>query len=275
MNATPTQDRYQIAPDTWIIPQLVPVGAAEVAAINSMVILAAEPVIVDTGTSVNRDGWLEDAFTLVEPGDVRWIFLSHGDRDHTGNWSPLLERCPHAIVVTNEWGVRSMLADGAPSPERMLWVNDGESFSAGDRVLNAVRPPLWDGTGTRGLYDGTTGVYWAADCFASLLDGPVTNAGQLQRDFWRDSFVYEHRSYAEWLPLTDPIKYDTQVRASERLRPSVVASAHGPVLTGAMVGDAYQLLHRVARMGPVPPNGQSTLEEIVRATAAMESTQAA
>jgi len=47
------------------------------------------------------------------------------------------------------------------------------------------------------------------------------------------------------------------------------------VLTGAMVGDAYQLLHRVARMGPVPPNGQSTLEEIVRATAAMESTQAA
>jgi flavorubredoxin len=275
MNGAPTQDRYEIAKDTWIIPQLVAVGAAELASINSMVILAAEPVIVDTGTAVNRDSWLEDAFALVEPSDVRWIFLSHGDRDHTGNVNPLLELCPRATVVTTEWGMRYMLADGAPAPERMRWINDGESFPAGDRVLNAVHPPLWDGTGTRGLYDATTGVYWAADSFASLLNQPVTDAHQLEHAFWQESFVYEHRSYAEWLPLTDPIKYDSQVRASERLRPSVVASAHGPVLTGAMVGEAYQLLHRVARMDPVPAHDQSMLEEMIRTAADMEAVKAA
>jgi hypothetical protein len=50
----------------------------------------------------------------------------------------------------------------------MRWVNDGGSFGAGDRTLHAVRPPLWDATGTRGLIDPTSGVYWAADSFASL-----------------------------------------------------------------------------------------------------------
>ena len=53
--------------------------------INSMVILGKEPVIVDTGTPANRKQWLDDVFSLVEPEDVRWIFLSHDDVDHTGN----------------------------------------------------------------------------------------------------------------------------------------------------------------------------------------------
>ncbi len=43
--------------------------------LNSMVILGKEPVIVDTGTPANRKQWLEDVFSLVEPKDVRWIFL--------------------------------------------------------------------------------------------------------------------------------------------------------------------------------------------------------
>jgi hypothetical protein len=51
----------------------------------------------------------------------------------------------------------------------MRWVNDGQSFHAGDGVLQAVRPPMGDGAGTRGLFDPTTGVYWAADCFGSDL----------------------------------------------------------------------------------------------------------
>jgi hypothetical protein len=130
---------------------------------------------------------------------------------------------------------------------------------------------LWDATGTRGLFDPTTGVYWAADCFASALTAPVTDAADLPPSFWQDSFVLEHRSYAEWLPLLDHVRYDRQVRQSESLGPQVIASAHGPVLRGPMVGAAYRLLHEISGMGPVPAPGQSVLAQMIEGMAAMEA----
>ena len=67
---TPTIDipPTQIAPDTFVIHQVQPaLGQPLFVYLNSMVILAEEPVIVDTGTPANRDKWLKDAFSLVEP----------------------------------------------------------------------------------------------------------------------------------------------------------------------------------------------------------------
>ena len=62
--------------------------------LNSMVILGKETMIVDTdtGTVANRDQWLKDVFSLVEPNDVRWIFLSHDDIDHSGKLEPPRDR---------------------------------------------------------------------------------------------------------------------------------------------------------------------------------------
>jgi glyoxylase-like metal-dependent hydrolase (beta-lactamase superfamily II) len=73
----------KVAADTWVIHSLQPaLGQPLFVYLNSMVLLGAEPMIVDTGTIANREQWLEDAFSLVEPEDVRWIFLSHDD----GEW---------------------------------------------------------------------------------------------------------------------------------------------------------------------------------------------
>jgi glyoxylase-like metal-dependent hydrolase (beta-lactamase superfamily II) len=113
------QDPYRIAADTWIIPQIEPAGPGTFVSINSMVITAAEPVIVDTGCAINRDRWLEQAFSIVDPADVRWVFLSHADRDHIGNVDAVLAACPQATLVSTHWGVIYMLADGVP-PDLMV-----------------------------------------------------------------------------------------------------------------------------------------------------------
>ena len=47
---------------------------------------------MDTGVASNRERYLEDVFSLVEPEDVRWVFLSHDDVDHTGNVNAMLRR---------------------------------------------------------------------------------------------------------------------------------------------------------------------------------------
>ena len=76
----------QIAKDTFLIHQVQEaLGQPLFIYLNSMVILGDEPVIIDAGTPANRTQWLEDVFSLVEPNDVRWIFISHEDVDHTGN----------------------------------------------------------------------------------------------------------------------------------------------------------------------------------------------
>lgn len=268
-------DPYRIASDTWVIPQIEPAGPGVLTSINSLVITGSEPVLVDTGCAINRQRWLSQVFSLVDPDDVRWVFISHGDRDHVGNLDAVLDACPNATVVSTQWGVIYMLADGEPPLDRMVWVNDGESFDAGDRRLQAVCPPLWDGANTRGLYDPTTGVYWAADCFGTYLTHPVTNARELDHEFWSQSLLHETRLAVSWHSLLDPDKFDAHVRKSAGLRPEVMASAHGPVLSGAMVDEAFDLIRQIARMDPLEQPGQPALDAMIAAVAALSADAAA
>ena len=103
--------------------------------INSMVILGSEPVIVDTGTPANRKQWLEDVFSLVEPEDVRWIFLSHDDVDHTGNLDEAMAVCPNANVVCN-WAMVERHTNCFDFPLASLPVGD----ATGSRSTSATGP---------------------------------------------------------------------------------------------------------------------------------------
>ena len=68
-------------------------------------------------------------------------------------------------------------------PSRWRWVSDGEALDVGDRLLHAVRPPIFDAPTTRGLFDPTTGVYWAADGFATPMMTPVRDVAALDEQF--------------------------------------------------------------------------------------------
>ena len=80
--------------------------------INSMVIRGAEPLVLDTGTLANRAAWLADLTSLLDPAEVRWVFLSHDDDDHTGNLAQVLELCPAATLVTS-WAAAERMASAA------------------------------------------------------------------------------------------------------------------------------------------------------------------
>ena len=120
----PATQPERIAPDTWLIPNLAPAGDGLFLPVNSMVIRGREPVIVDTGAPVHRALWIEKAFSVVEPEDVRWIFLSHDDGDHTGALLDVLERCPQATLVTNFFSVERLALEKPALPlERMRWLD--------------------------------------------------------------------------------------------------------------------------------------------------------
>jgi flavorubredoxin len=147
------QTPYRVADNTFVLPSKLPIPGHGLLYLNATVIKSKEPVLVDTGAPAFREEYLQTVCSLVEPQDIRWIYLSHDDRDHSGNLMPLLELCPHARVVTNLFGAGRLSEEWNLPMERVTFVNDGDRFSAGDRMLTAIRPPLFDSPATRGLWD--------------------------------------------------------------------------------------------------------------------------
>jgi flavorubredoxin len=256
---------YRVAPDTYVIPELVPGPPGTYVAINSMVITGAEPVIVDTGNELSRREWMDAAFSIVDPADVRWIFLSHDDHDHIGNLPAVLEAAPNATLVTNWFTVERTVRAMQLPLSRMRWINPGESWGAGDRTLTAVRPPIFDSPTTRGLFDSKTGVYWAVDSFASLIHDDVAETDDVPYELWRDSFTFFAQQVSPWVELTDPPKFAATVDAIARLDASVIAGGHMAALRGPRLGEAIGMLRTLPSQPMIPSPGQADLDALLLA----------
>ncbi len=264
----PTTSPHRVAADTWLIPNLAPAGPGTYLPVNSMVILGSEPVVVDTGAPIHRDHWFEQVFSLVEPEDVRWVFLSHDDGDHMGNLYQLLDLCPQATLIVNFFIHKRLILDRPLPVARTRWVGPGESFDAGDRHLHLVVPPIFDGPTTRGLYDKKTGAKWAVDSFAALTPGAVHDVADVPPEIFDGTFPLLNSLTSPWHQWLDPARYHRHVDSVEGLRPVAVASAHGPVLTGDAITDAFRRVRAMAGEPIVTPPGQPLLDELVAAALA-------
>jgi flavorubredoxin len=267
--SAPTKTRFEpslVAPDTFLVHDHQGEGTAPVSvALNTLVIRATEPVVVDTGVAEHRDQYLADVFSLVEPEDIRWVFISHDDVDHTGNVNALMDAAPNATLIVNWFMTERMGESLAVPPTRQRWVGDGEAIDVGDRVLRTVRPPVFDSPTTRGLFDPTTGVYWGVDAFATPMPVPVADVADLPADGWLPGMATFDNYVSPWLRLVDDAKYQRTVDRVAELDPTVLVGCHTPVIRGAYVARALEgtRLAPTATFDPEPD--QAVLEEIQRA----------
>jgi flavorubredoxin len=251
---------YRVGEGTYVVPQLMEAPPVGLFYLNSLVIHGREPVIVDTGTLINRQQWQEHVFSLVDPADVRWVFISHDDADHTGNLMPVLEACPNATLVTTWFGVGRM-ADHYDLPmERVRFVRDGDDFDAGDRTLRAVRPPLFDNPTTRGLFDAKTGVYWASDAFAMNVPHAVEDIAALDRRDVKEALLLGARLISPWHAWLDSAKWNVHLRRVQTLPIETIASCHAPVIMTADVEWAFDVLRQAPEVEPWSEFSQDDLE---------------
>ena len=262
----PATQPHLIAPDTWLIPNLAPAGDGLYLPVNSMVIRGRQPVIIDTGAPVHRALWLEKVFSVVEPEDVRWIFLSHDDGDHTGALLDALERCRNATLVTNFFSVERLALEKPALPlERMRWIEPGGSFDAGDRMLQLFRPPIFDGPTSRGLFDPKTAAMWIVDSFACFTPGSL-DADDLPQDLLAQVMPALNSAVSPWHAWLDRAAYARHVDAVESFGARTVASAHGPVLRDSRLDDAFDRLRGLAGAPIIPTPGQELLDTLIAST---------
>ena len=266
--AVPNTSPVRVAPETFLIPNLAPAGEGMYLPVNSLLIRGREPIVVDTGAPIHREHWLEQVFGLVDPADIRWIFLSHEDGDHVGGLDTVLEAAPQATLVMNFFSTERRALETPVPIERSIWREPGQSFDAGDRRLHLILPPIFDGPATRGLFDEKTGVLWAVDTFAAATTGAVHRVEDIPKELYDETFMLFNSMVSPWHQWLDPKRYDQHVDAVEALAPSAVASAHGAVLTGNAIHDAFDRVRTLAGAPRLAPPGQELLDEILANTIA-------
>lgn len=264
-----------IAPETYVLQGIVGEGEGPLAVhMNSMLIRGREPVVVDTGIPTDRDRYLDDLFSLVEPGDVKWVFISHDDVDHYGNMDAVMAACPNATLVAS-WFLAQRLGPELDVPlTRCRWVNDGETLDVGDRTLLAIRPPLYDSPTTRGLLDPTTGVYWASDCFATPVASATPYVDELDPEEWAQGFAVFQKWNSPWVDLLDAARFGDEVEKLRAHGLRTIATCHGPTIGAPSVERAFDLMHSLPAADVPPQPGQPVLDEIVAALEAHDRLEA-
>ena len=272
MDTTPTthppapteRPRYrpvEIAPETWVSEDQ-PGPAVHM---NSMLIRGAQPVVVDTGVPDNADRFFEDLFGLVDPADVRWVFVSHDDIDHYGNVGELMRLCPDATLVTSWFLCERLGSELDVAPTRWRWLGDGETLDVGDRTLSAIRPPLYDSPTTRGLFDPVTGVYWGSDCYACPVSTGTEFVDDLDPDEWAGGTGVFARWNSPWVDLVDADRYAAQCRRIEELPLRAIASTHGPTIGASDLARAHEIIRSAPTLATPPQPGQADLDAMLAA----------
>jgi glyoxylase-like metal-dependent hydrolase (beta-lactamase superfamily II) len=227
---------HRIRPDITVLNDTVEVGGIGYLPVNGFVLHATEPVVVDTGLGTPGTGFLDALASVIDPQDVRWIWLTHPDRDHTGSLFELLEKAPQARIVTTFLGV-GIMSTATPLPiDRVYLLNPGQSLDVGDRRLRAFRPPLFDSPATVGFFDDRSRACFSSDCFGAPL--PVAelaagdDAGDVAPDDLRAAQLLWAAVDSPWVHVVDRAKYAATIRTVQQMDPSVVLSTHLPPASG-------------------------------------------
>src|SRR3954447_9119423 len=200
--------------------------------VNAFVLHAAEAVVVDTGLGLADRHFVEDLAQVIDPADVRWIWLTHPDRDHTGGLYDLLVAAPRARVVTTFLGM-GILSTERPLPiDRVCLVNPGQSLDVGDRELRGFRPPLFDNPATVGFQDSATGVVFSSDCFGAPMASEELAGGDDVRAVPADDLRAAQLLWATvdspWVHGVDRAAYERSWAALSAMAPPAVFSTHLP-----------------------------------------------
>jgi glyoxylase-like metal-dependent hydrolase (beta-lactamase superfamily II) len=245
-------------------PQEVP--GLGVLPVNAFVLHAAEPVVVDTGMSLSDRRFVEDLAAVVDPADVRWIWLTHPDRDHTGGLFDLLVAAPEAKVVTTFLGM-GILSTQRPLPlDRVRLVNPGQSLDVGDRELRAFRPPLFDSPATTGFQDSTTGVVFSSDCFGAPVPtlelASAADVRAVPADDLRAAQLLWAAADSPWVHWVDRPLWERSVDALHRMAPSAVLSTHLPPALGGL-DDLFDTVRLAPEAAPFDGPDQAALDAML------------
>ncbi len=254
---------YRAAPDVDVVTSTNAISGFGNLAINAFVIHADEPVLVDTGSVVQSDEFMDALASVIDPADLRHIWLTHTDFDHIGSLHRLLEENERLRVITSFLGF-GIMGLGAPLPmDRVYLVNPGQTVDVGDRTLTAVRPPAFDNPITTGLRDDRSGILFSSDCFGALLDEVPESTEDVADEELRRGQVFWATVDSSWLHTVDRVLFAAELERIRALEPTMVLSSHLPAAPGSSLGRLLGALAEVPDAPAFVGPDQAALEQML------------
>lgn len=240
---------YDVGTDVTVLPSHLDVPGVGTLLVNSFVLKAEQPVLIDTGLAVDSDAFLEGLGSIIDPRDLRWIWITHDDADHTGALPALMEAAPNARLATHPLGALRMTTWFPLDLERVHAVSPGAEIDAGDRTLRAVMPPTFDNPTSTALHDESTSTLFCVDAFGAILPSAVTDLDEITEEELIGGMTAWATFDSPWTHLTDRSRFGQVLDGVRALGPQRVLSSHLP----PAIGRLDQLLKIVSAVPDADP----------------------
>jgi len=253
---------FQVIPDVEILPAHFPVAGMGFLPVNAFVIKAKEPVLVDTGMGIDSAEFMEALSSVIDPRDLRWVWLTHDDADHTGSLQKVLEAAPQARLAANSLAVLRTCTSWSVPMDRVYWLNPGDSIQAGDRELIAVRPPIFDNPTTIGIYDRKSDAFFSADFFGAIIQSPVQDADEIPEADLAQGVLSWASADSPWVHMLDSNKFNQALDKIRHFIPKTIFSAHLPPARGK-TAQLLAYLEKLPASTPFVTPDQTVLKQIL------------
>lgn len=242
------REPYRIAPGIHALPSELPIPGLGLQPVNAFLVMGAEPVLIDAGMPVDRAAFERALYSLIDPGDLRWIVVTHDDRDHTGFLPHLMTAAPDATLVTSPISVTRLAEEFELPQKRILTANPGGHLKTADRVLSFHRPPVFDSPGTLAVHDHASETLYSSDSFGTVLPKVGEHVRDHDETEFFEGFAVLNRAIAPWTPLVDPVRFQRPLDELRALRPARLLSSHAPTVEG----DLPAVFDAMARIPDLP-----------------------
>jgi glyoxylase-like metal-dependent hydrolase (beta-lactamase superfamily II) len=263
---------YQGSSDVHVFPANLSIPGVGVLPINAFLLMAEEPVLVDTGIGFDSPDFLDAVSSIVPLDQLKWVWLTHDDADHTGSIARVMELAPNARLVTHAMSALRMSSWWDVPLHRVHAIRFGDELNVGDRTLTAVAPPLFDNPMSTGLLDQSTGALFTVDAFGALLPEATQSANDVPREALAGGMVGWATSDSPWAHITDKAKFGDVLERVRAIAPSRIFSSHLPAADGSSMDEFIKILEMVPDAEPfAPPNAEQFGHMIEAMTAAQQA----
>jgi glyoxylase-like metal-dependent hydrolase (beta-lactamase superfamily II) len=263
---------YQGSSDVHVLPTSIGIPGVGVLPINAFLLMAEEPVLVDTGIGIDSADFVDAVSSVVPLDEIEWIWLTHDDADHTGSIAKMMQLAPNATLVTQGLCAMRMSSWWEVPLHRVHAIRAGDVVHVGDRTLTAVAPPLFDNPMSTGFIDQSSGALFTVDAFGALLPEATQDAADVPREALAGGMVGWAASDSPWVHITDRVKFGEVLERVRKLAPSRIFSSHLPAADGSSMDEFIKILEMVPDAEQhQPPNAEQFGMMIAAMTAAQQA----
>ncbi|HVL33513.1 MAG TPA: MBL fold metallo-hydrolase [Actinomycetota bacterium] len=258
----------KVTPHVTALVTPVPIPGLGVLPINAFVIKTAGGVIlVDTCLTQPAGEFLAGVGGVIDPTDIKWIWLTHPDRDHTGGLLEILDAAPDARLMTSFASIGHIGCGPEPvPPDRVHLVTPGEQHLLGDTQVIAFRPPLYDNPGTVGFFEPTTRTLVTSDCFgapqSSMQDALVPDVAVVPDEQITMGQMMWGSTDSPWVHSVDPGRFAVSLNEVRTFDPVLTLGTHIPPIHGD-ISKHLDTLSKLPDSPPAPGLDQASLEALL------------